>query len=334
MKHGHRIVSVDAARLRVSRGEALSALAFSTLALAVPRPGRAQSAGEAIRIAGARNEGLAPLYYGIKTGMFAKAGLDVEHIAANSGSAAMAAAVSGSYEMSSTNLLSICTAHVRDIPISIVAPAILYTPRNREALLQVAVDSPCKTGADLNGKTFGVPALTDIDTLAAMAWIDKNGGDSKSLKYVEIPNSASPQALVQHRIDAAIIQPPVLDASLAEGTSKTLADPMGAIASTYLISAYVARTDWAQQHSDALRRFNRVLIESATYVNAHHTETAPLVAEITKIDLNVVEKMYRTLAGTSLDVSFFQPLIDAAAKYGLIAHGFPARELLVSQAGR
>jgi hypothetical protein len=72
-----------------------------------------------------------------------------------------------------------------------------------------------------------------------------------------------------------------------------------------------------------------VLVEAATYVNGHHAETAPLVAEITKIDLSVVQKMYRTLAGTSLDLALFQPLIDAAAKYGLIAHPFPARELLV-----
>jgi NitT/TauT family transport system substrate-binding protein len=316
----------------MNRASWLAALG-AALVVASRRPVRAQGA-EKIVIVGSANEALAPLYYGVKTGMFGKAGLEIEHVPANSGSAAMAAVVTGTYEMSSTNTLSICTAHVRDIPISIVAPEIVYTPRNREALLQVAVDSPYKTGADLNGKTFGVAALVDIDTLAAKSWIDKNGGDSKSIKFVEIPNSSTPQALVEHRIDAALIQPPVLDASLAEKTTKTLGDPMGAIAPTYMISAFVTRTDWAQQHADALRRFYRVLIESANYVNAHHAETAPIVADITKIDLGVVEKMNRTLAGTSLDVSLFQPLIDAAAKYNLIAHGFPARELVFDQAAR
>ena len=194
--------------------------------------------------------------------------------------------------------------------------------------MQIAVDSTIKTGADLNGKTLGIPSLVDIDTLAAMAWIDKNGGDAKSIKYVEIPNAALPQAIAQHRIDMGIVQPPVLDASLAEGTTKTLGDAMGAIASTFLIQAFVSRTDWAQQHSDVIRRFNRVLYDAARYVNTHRAETAPLVAEITKIDLEVVRKMYRTLAGTSLDLALFQPLIDAAAKYGLIARAFPARELV------
>ncbi len=317
-------------RSHPSRRTALSALALSASALALPRTVRAQTVMDTIVVGGAPVEGLTPLYYGITTGMFAKAGLDVSHVPTKSGSAAMAAVAAGSTPMSSTNLLSICLAHQRGIPISIVAPEILYTPRNREALLQVAVDSPIKTGKDLNGKTFGVDALVDIDTLAAKAWIDKTGGDASTLKFLEIPNASLPEALAAHRIDAANMQPPVLDASLAAGTSKTIGDPMGAIASTYMIAAYVARTDWALAHADALRRFNRVLVDSAAYVNAHHTETAALVAKITQIEIGVVQKMNRTLAGTSLDVALFQPLIDAAAKYGLLPKTFPARELLIT----
>jgi NitT/TauT family transport system substrate-binding protein len=307
----------------------ISAAAASAAMSAIPQAIRSQPLLRIV-IAGTSIEGLTPLYYGIKTGMFAKAGLDVAHVPANSGSAAMATVVAGSSQMSSTNLLSICTAHVRDIPIAIVAPGIVYTPRNREALMQIAVDAPYKSAADLNGKTFGVPSLVDIDTLAVRAWMDKNGGDSTSLKFVEIPNAALPQAIAQHRIDAANVQPPVLDASLAEGTTKTLADPMGAIASTFMITAFVARSDWAQQNADAVRRFNGVLSSAAGYVNGHHAETAELVSEITKVELAVAQKTYRTLAGTRLDAALVQPLVDAASKYGLIAHGFPARELLAA----
>lgn len=312
----------------MNRASWIARAAATSVAL-LAAPARAQDATRIV-VAGTAVEGLTALYYGITSGLFAKAGLDVSHTPTNSGSAAMATVVAGSSQLSSTNVLSICTAHVRAIPVSVVAPSTMYTPSNREALLEIAVDAPYKSGADLNGRIFGVPALVDIDTLAARSWIDKNGGDSTSLKWVEIPNAALPQAIAQHRIDAANIQPPVLDASLADGTTKTLGDPMGAIATTYLISAYVARTDWAQENGDALRRFNRVLREAATYVNTHHAETAALVAEITKIELPIVQKMYRTLAGTSLDPSLFQPLIDAASKYGLISHRFPARELFVA----
>jgi NitT/TauT family transport system substrate-binding protein len=318
------------APLRISRGKAVSLLALTSAAV-VARP-RPATAATKVQVSGFLSEGICPLYYGIKTGRFERAGLDVEYIAASTGSAGMSALLGGSVAIASSNMLSLAQAHGRGLPIVMIAPQVLYTPRTKEALLQVAADAPYKTGADLNGKTFAITTLEGINTLAAKAWVDKNGGDSSTLKFVEMPNAVQPQALVQHRVEAAIIIPPVLNASLAEGTSKTIGDPMGAIGSTYVIAAYVARTDWAAQNADALRSFTRVLRESAEYVNTHYAETAPLVAEITKIELSVVQKMERTTAGINLDAAQTQPLIDAAAKYGLLQRAFPARELFWSGA--
>jgi ABC-type nitrate/sulfonate/bicarbonate transport system substrate-binding protein len=317
----------------VSRRKAVSLLGLTAVAAATQRPRRASAALEPIRISGLLTEAVCPLYYGVKTGRFERAGIDVDYIASNSGAAAMAAVVSGAYEMGTSNLLSICSAHLRDMPIVVVAPQVLYTTRTREAMLQVAVNAPIRTGADLNGKTIGVPTLAGINTLAAKAWVDKNGGDPATLKFVEIPNSAQPQAIAQRRIDAGILEPPVLEASIADGTSKTIGDPMGAIASEYLIAAFVVRADWAAQHADTLKKFTRVLSESAKYVNTHSAQTAQLVSELTKIDLAVVAKMNRTLGGTSLDPGQVQPLIDAAAKYGSIPRSFPARDLFWTGAG-
>jgi NitT/TauT family transport system substrate-binding protein len=321
----------DVRRPHVSRRTAVSFLAFATAAAAAIRP-RQASALEQIRVGTLITEACAPLNYGIKTGKFERAGIDVQFTGTNSGAASMAAVVAGSYEIAGANLLSISSAHVRQIPISLVAPQVLYTTRTKEAMLQVAVNESYRTGADLAGKTIGVPTLEGINALAAKAWVDKNGGDWTTLKFVEIPNAAQPQALAQHRIDAAILEPPVLDASVADGTSKTIGDPMGAIGSNYMIAGYVAQSDWAAQHPDLLKRFNRVLSESAKYVNTHLAETAPLVAEFTKIDLAVVSKMSRTMSGINLDAAMVQPLIDAAAKYKFIARPFSARELFWSGA--
>jgi len=125
-----------------------------------------------------------------------------------------------------------------------------------------------------------------------------------------------------------VMQSPLFDASVAAGTTKTLAYAYGAIAPLFMGAAYVARTDWATQHADAVRRYARVLGEAATYVNSHPTETAPLVAELTKIEIANVAKMHRTFNGTTLDPALVQPVIDAAAKYEVIARSFPAREIL------
>ena len=235
--------------------------------------------------------------YGIKSGMFGRAGLDVEIVGTNSGSAATAAVVAGTYEMAKTSLLSVFSAHLRDIPIVIVAPrGALHAAQPRRAAAD-PVDAAIQDRRRPQRQDDRRALAERPQHLVSKAWVDKNGGDSSTLKFVEIPNSAQPQALAQHRIDAAIIESPALDASLAAGTSKTLADPMGAIAPTYMIAAFIARADWAAQHADVLRRFNRTLAEAATYVNAHHAETHALVAELTKIELANAAKMSRTVGG-------------------------------------
>jgi len=271
--------------------------------------------------------------YAVKNGDFARAGLDVDVVSVRGGSVAMPAVVSGTYQVARVNLLSICTAHARNIPIVLIAPQSIYNTRTKEALFQIPTDSTAKSGADLNNKTVAVVSLNDIDTLAAKTWVDKNGGDLKTLKFVEVPTSAMAAAIAQHRVDAAVMEPPYLETSLTEGTSKTLGDPMGAIGNNYMIAGYIARSDWATQNADAVRRFGRVWAQAATYVGSHPAETAPLVADFTKTDLAVVQKMSRATYGTTLEPAAVQPLIDAAAKYGFLERPFPARELFWSGAG-
>jgi len=313
----------------VRRREVLSTVSLSLVAtLAMPARTWAQTTSETIRVASPVTEPITALYYAIKTKMFERAGLDVDIVPASSGAAATTAVIAGTYEIAKPTLLSIFAAHLRDVPIVIIAPGFVHTPAHPNSLLQIAADAPFKTGTDLNGKTIGVPSLNDMNSVAVRAWVDKNGGDWKSLKFIETPNSSLEEALVRHRIDAASLTTPALDASLAAGTTKSIGDALGAIAPIFMADAYVARPDWAAQHADAVQKYARIMGEANNYFNTHLAETAPLVAEVTKIELANVAKMNRSMLGTVLDPALVQPLIDAAAKYGGIARSFPAREVI------
>jgi NitT/TauT family transport system substrate-binding protein len=220
------------------------------------------------------------------------------------------------------------SAHLRDIPIVITTPELVSLARSPFSMLQVAPDSTIKTGADLNGKIIGVTALNDVNTLATRAWVDKNGGDWRSLKFVEIPNAATEASIAQHRVDAAILQSPQLDASLAAGTTKSIGDAWAAIAPNFMIGVYVARKDWVAQHGDTVRRFNRAYEEATRYVNAHIPETTSYAAELTKIEPERMAKMRRSQDGTTIDTRTLQLTIDAAVKYETLPKSFPIRELL------
>jgi NitT/TauT family transport system substrate-binding protein len=298
-------------------------------AAAFAAAGRASAqALEKLRVTGPPTEDFTSMYYAVKSGALQRAGFDVEIVPSSSGAAATTAVIAGTYDIGRTSLVAVMNAHLRGVGILIVLPANLHNAAAPMAYLQLPNDSPVKTGADLNGKTIGVPGLNDLNTIAVRAWVDKNGGDWRSLKFVEIPNSAQEPALVQHRIDAAVLQAPQIFISLSAGTTKTLGDAWSAIAPRFFAGVYVARSDWAAAHQASLKKLLPPYLEANAYVNAHPAETAPLAAEITKVDTAAMLKMRRVTYGTLTDPALVQPLIDAAFKYDAIPRAFPAREII------
>ena len=53
-----------------------------------------------------------------------------------------------------------------------------------------------------------------------------------------------------------------------------------------------------------------------------------LLAEFLQISPDVIHKMTRGVFGITLNAADIQPVIDVAAKYGMIDRPFPAQELI------
>jgi NitT/TauT family transport system substrate-binding protein len=291
----------------------------------------AQTGLTVLRVNGAGTDDITPLIYALRTGMFRKEGLDVELSLANNGAATMAAVVSGSYDIGKSSLIPLANAHLRNLPLVIIAAGGVNDARDRPfAELAVAVDAPLKTARDLNGKTVAVSGLSDLSAVAVDAWMDKNGGESTTLHFLELSVSAMPEAVAEHRVDAAMILQPIMAAGIANGQIRSLAIPYHAIAPVFVGSGWFATKDFVTQHADAVRKFARVMYQAATYTNRHNAETAPMMADLTKVSMSVYSTMPRIPTATSTRPEWFQPLIDAAAKYHVIPESFPARDFLWS----
>jgi len=302
---------------------ALTALLLCTLS------GAAQTEQLTTLIVGATLvDDVSPLVYAEKTGMFRREGLDVQIVAANNGAAMASAVLSGAYQIGKAAVITAFTAHARGVPLILIAPGGVYDSRNPYALLVVPIDTNYRTAKDLDGKTIAVPSLHEFNQVVISAWVDEHGGDSRTLRFVELPISATPAALAEHRVDASVLLYPALGTALDSGKVRVLAPVLNGIAPRFLLSAWFSSKEWADQHPDLVGKFARVLETAAAYTNNHHAETAPMIAEITGIPLTTVEHMVRTTCATSLNANEIQPVIDAAAKYGAIPQAFPARELL------
>jgi NitT/TauT family transport system substrate-binding protein len=308
----------------------LITLAITSL-LVVPT-GRAgaqtTTAQQPLKIASTMADDLTPILYAIKAGFFKRAGLDVDLTVLPSGAAVAAAVAGGAIDIGKSSLVSLMNAHMHGVPIELVAAGGMYDANAPYAELVIASDAPFKTGKDLNGKTIGVPALGDFNVLVSSMWVDQNGGDSKTLKFVEVPNTPQAAAVADHRIDAAVLQQPDLSLSLETGKVKVLGLDYSAISPSFMFTGWFAKNDWAAAHPDLVKTFARVAVEAARYTNAHHAETAQLLADASKIPLATIQKMARTDSSLTVTPAMIQSTIDASFKYKLLPKTFPASELI------
>jgi NitT/TauT family transport system substrate-binding protein len=317
----------------------LFALAAAALALGAAGPAGAQPAPAAapgltvIHVGGVLSDDLTPVIYAVKTGMFRREGLDVQIVPSTSGSAMASAVISGTYEFGKSSMLAAIDAHLRNVPLAIVAAGGTYDSHAPFAGLTVADDSTIANGKDFENKTVGSPALNDLNQLVVSAWVDQHGGDWKTLHFVELPNATAAAAIATHRVDAAVMLQPALAEAVTTKQVRELAPAYDAIAPSFVFACYFTSADYAKNHPDVVAKFVRVVYAAAAYTNKHHADTAAMMADATKIPLDTISHMPRVDGATALDPKAFQPVIDAAFKYHLITAGFPAREMLLSAPG-
>lgn len=269
-----------------------------------------------------------PILYALKTGMFQKAGLDVRLQRIGSGAAIGAAVASGNVDLGKSSAVSILQGFAHGLPFRVIAPGAMYDARVPNVQLLVASDSPIRSAKDLNGQTVGSQTIGAIDQIGVDAWLQRNGGDPASLHWVEIPMTAGAAAIEQHRAAAEVFTAPLLDDALATGKLRAFAPVYSAIAPRFQFSVYFTTAEWAAKNRAAIVAFDAVLRAAADYTNAHHDEVAPLVAESAGQTVPVMLKTRWAIAGTTLNARELQPLIDAAARFGVLAKSFPATAIL------
>jgi NitT/TauT family transport system substrate-binding protein len=274
--------------------------------------------------------GAQPLY-AQDLGLFKKAGLEATVSLVSNGAAVSAAVMGGTFDVAQSNVPTLATAHEKGLPFVIVAPAGLYSSKAPTSVCGVAKNSPVKTAKDLNGKTVGVTGLLNITQVAASAWLDKNGADVSSIKFVEIPFSGMAPALVAGRIDAGVLVDPDLQEALDTGHARVLSKCYDAVAPQFLVGAFFSTSDYAKGHPEVIRKFVGVMAEAARWANAHQRESAQILEKWTKV--HATPDMARVTYAERLSAAQVQPIIDASARYKALKATFPATDLFAPGVG-
>jgi ABC-type nitrate/sulfonate/bicarbonate transport system substrate-binding protein len=273
-----------------------------------------------IRIGVSNSDVAAEPLYGVQTGMFRRAGLAATLSPGMQGGAVLRALRTGTIDVGFVNIISTASAVQQGDPVVLLAPGALYRSR---APLTVLVSAPANriiAGAELNGKTIATPSgARDLGAIGTRAWIDADGGDSRTVHFVSgIPLAQVGAALAAHQIDASELTEPELSKQLEAKQVRVVAPTFDAVGSRFIIGGFVASKTWVRAHPDAARRFVRAMHDVAIWANAHRAETGPMLAASLGVDPQIVASMVRATYSPQLTPGEIQPALDVAARYGVL----------------
>lgn len=306
----------------LSRRSLLAAGAALTL---VPQTALAQTDDVPLQCGTAPNDSAGPTFYAEALGYYKSAGLNVTLNFANNSTAALAG---GALAIAAMPVTLVAIAHDKGVPFVMIAPLSLYVSTTPDHALIVLKDAPYRTAADLNGKTIGTRDLGNMSYFAARAWLDKNGGDSKSIRWYELSDPLDVAAMKAGRLDAASISEPALTPALRGGDVRVLAPVFDAIAPRFLVAGCVTTDAFAKAHPEVIRRYADAIARAAKWANANQAQSGAILEKYTHTP--VPPGAARALYGDRLRVAEVQPVLDLMLATGQIKTAQRASDLFSS----
>jgi NitT/TauT family transport system substrate-binding protein len=312
----------------VIRRRALQLLAGTGAALAAS-PVAAQNYLIPVRVGTFASESTGGIFYAQDQGFMAKHGLNAVINLAAGGAAVGAAIIGGDLDMGEADVVTIAIAHDKGIPFQFVAPGELHS--NKFPTLAVVVGSPIvKNGKDFNGKTMACNVARGFGSLITNAWIDNNGGDSSTVKWVEMPFGALVAATQKGTIDGYCAPEPFLDLGATAGLHVLVMDNRP-VCDPYIQGGWFASKDFIKQHPSIVNAFSLAILEANEWANKNPDATAAIISKYSKVPINVIKGMkMRGEYQAKFTPATMQPLIDASAKYGYISKRFPVSDIIAN----
>jgi NitT/TauT family transport system substrate-binding protein len=300
-------------------------------ALLAALPLGATADGPTLNVGAMPIAGAAQAFYAQEQGFFKAAGLDVNLTVLPNGAAIVAATTSGSLDIGFGSPSPLILAHLKGLPVRFMAYASLYTGPPVTSALMVGKNSTVHSGADLNGQPVAVNGLHDIGQFEVQSWVDRNGGNSDTVKFVEMPYATMMGALDAGRVAAASESEPWV--TLAANGARVIGNLNEIVAPRYALAGWFSTDSWLAKNPDVAQRFIAVMQQTARWVSAHPKEAGVLLERYTKVTPEMAGMALRQLQfddSGRADPKYLKPVIDMISKYGKTP-SFNAAELTWSR---
>jgi len=215
----------------------------------------------------------APLYAAQTQGFFKAQRLDITLSPSPGGAPGFTALASGDLQACVSALVGQLVVADRGLNFPLVAcgAAVGEGAPNDEAALIIPKGSKMTTGAEWNHKRIGINLLGSIAWLGVRMWVDKHGGDSSTLSFVEIPFPQLNDALLNNRVDAIQQNEPFVSQIVQGNPDKVqLLDwVFSNVFPNALLAGLYSSDDYIKNNHSTVEAFNHAYNQGVDWVNAH-----------------------------------------------------------------
>ena len=271
----------------------------------------------------------AAMFVAMEKGFFKAEGLELETLPLAGGAPIINGVVSGDLQFGWTNVISLYQARVEGFDFKLIAGGATNVKAKKEShAILVANNAPLKTAKDLEGKTVAVNTLNNIVHLMAMAWIDKNGGSSSKVKFVEVPFPQMAATLSAGKVDAISVHEPFATAAGEKDAARVLAQPWGDVLPKFLIASWFASEKWLAKNKETGQAFVRAIGRGIDAIQADPEGSRAAMVKWAGLNPDLAGKIGLPVFEKGVSEKDIQATIDLTLKYKLISKAFQAREVI------
>lgn len=271
----------------------------------------------------------AAMFVAMEKGFFKAEGLELETVPMAGGAVIVQGVTSGDLQFGWTNVISLYQAFVEGFDFKLVAGGATNVRGSNEThAIVVGKDSPIRQAKDLEGKTVAVNTLNNIVHLMALAWVDKNGGSSGKIKFVEIPFPAMEAALVAGKVDAISVQEPFAAVAARRAETRVLANPWGDVLPRFLVASWFASEKWIQKNKATGEAFVRAINRGVDAIRADKEGARAAMIKWAGLSPDFAGKIGLPQFEKAINEKDVQVTMDLTYKYKMITKPLKARDVL------
>ena len=248
--------------------------------LGFPMIGRA--AGASYTYGGSAWLGHYSAYIALKTGLFAKQGLDIKWQSFATSSDRMSAVMAGNVDLAGTGVVSslaLMAAGARQFQV-------IATPNNFGRAEGVLVREDVTSVAGLKGKKIGVTYASSAHVLLLDVLRQAGMDPDKDVSIINLPATNILSAYQGGQIDAAVAWTPAFDRIKAvPGTRVLLDDTAFSLYKQYAITpgpdVLLTRAKLGKENPEAVRKFLQAVFEANAMLSGQPEEAAGVLLELT-----------------------------------------------------